>query len=566
MNEPNSHQLKVINQLKKLHIEFQVKNNKGKILNYSEVKKINPKLSSAIDRTSMSWIELLIASNLNPICHISQFKYGKTNQERKKTFALIIEQFIEDFGVESLSDTLMNTKQSLNIPSALLPKVENSLCVNLGCPKFNLTRRSVYAQGRRLFGTWEDALQSCDIDYQNDVLRRVSALDIDDIIRDLDTFDRLHNGKWFITDIRDENPRLDKAIRNSKNNKIRQLPLVNLNSDSFLSAYACLCFFRETADFMPTNDWWLKNKEEVIRDFNENHRAQKQWSKGQILDGLHQIYSRGTDEIRLLRSSVQKSKNDDDHALWSAVRQKRFRDKNITESDWLKEAGFLPEELNRLYQDLDEKYTLKETAKKFAYLMELSLKNNQNCLTREYCSQYEPEFCNFIICKYKSWEQGLRRFGLDPIFFAISSSKRTKRGYQFQEFFRQLLIQENFEEVDKLSNNKQFISNKSISECTHSIKCKPDFRFLDKIIDTKTGYHASQKPDQMLRYKDHSDRVVILTLKDKYHKVIVENLEIEVIGFAEFLQHSKDFLGIELDANDYNKRLSTVLKRKPFWK
>ena len=69
-----------------------------------------------------------------------------------------------------------------------------------------------------------------------------------------------------------------------------------------------------------------------------------------------------------------------------------------------------------------------------------------------------------------------------------------------------------------------------------------------------------------MRYGDHSDRVIILTLNDIYRKVTIEELEFEVIGFSDFLKNSQEFLGVELNAEDYKKRLSQVLKRKPFWK
>lgn len=55
------------------------------------------------------------------------------------------------------------------------------------------------------------------------------------------------------------------------------------------------------------------------------------------------------------------------------------------------------------------------------------------------------------------------------------------------ELMNKIIIKENFEEVDNLENNKQFIFNKSIFDCNQNIKCKPNFRFVDKIIDTKLG-------------------------------------------------------------------------------
>ena len=42
--------------------------------------------------------------------------------------------------------------------------------------------------------------------------------------------------------------------------------------------------------------------------------------------------------------------------------------------------------------------------------------------------------------KYFDNSKNLRRFGLNPSYFQISANKRAKRGLQFQEFFKQLLI------------------------------------------------------------------------------------------------------------------------------
>jgi len=84
------------------------------------------------------------------------------------------------------------------------------------------------------------------------------------------------------------------------------------------------------------------------------------------------------------------------------------------------------------------------------------------------------------------------------------------------------------------------------------------------ILDTKTGYHISQKPDQILRYKSHSMKLLILTLKGPMRLEKVEGQEVQVVGFSDFIKLSKELIGVEIQPEE-NQELTKVLKRNPFW-
>ena len=133
----------------------------------------------------------------------------------------------------------------------------------------------------------------------------------------------------------------------------------------------------------------------------------------------------------------------------------------------------------------------------------------------------------------------------------------------------QTFMDETFQKYGLIKTNKnpaagEYVSNKFIPDCRHSTKCKPDFLFNEMIIDTKTGYHASQKPEQLVRYHDHISNVIVLTLKDKKRVESIDGRKILVIGFEEFIKDSRSILGIKIP-NSAKTDLNIVLKQHPFW-
>ena len=345
----------------------------------------------------------------------------------------------------------------------------------------------------------------------------------------------------------------------------RKVPFADFYDDRVFVFWMTLVYFREFGDIKRNKDWWSKNFKRLLKKYETNHIGQERWTEEKIISGIQKIYSRGPNTSRLSRDSVNKGDFEEDKTLWGAMRQSRFRLKGKTEEDWLKDSGFTLKNLKKLYEELDKPFSVLDCSKIFANLLEESIKNDENRLTREYCSKNHPEFCNFIIREYRSWENGLRKFGLDPKFFSISSSKRSKRGLNFQEFVKEMLIGYGFEESLKDLGGMRFSSNKFVKGCRHKIRCKPDFNFGNLIIDTKTGFHISSKQDQIKRYFSHSGRIIILVLNGKTRVERIKDLPVEIINFEDFLTNSSEILGVQFEKSEA-QALSATLKRSPFWK
>ena len=79
------------------------------------------------------------------------------------------------------------------------------------------------------------------------------------------------------------------------------------------------------------------------------------------------------------------------------------------------------------------------------------------------------------------------------------------------------------------------------------------------------GLHArGQKPDQLKRYKEHSERVIILVLNGSSRNEFIDGEEIEVLSFKDFIRASKELVGVSIPDVE-NSELSKTLKRNPYW-
>ena len=475
------------------------------------------------------------------------FSFGKSLKERKKNFRYFILKINKDFGLEFLNDNTMNSKISgfnVSIPKEI-PNPKNIK---------HLKSKNIYTAGRRYFGNWKRAIEFCDIDYERQVLKKVSVHSIKDILKDFADFDKQHNQKWIITDIRKKRY-LERAIQNTFRNKNRSFPFAKYSDEKIFVAWMSMKYYLEFGKIEENKDWWDRKFESQKKYFDKHHRGQNKWGDDniEIIKGIQKIYANGT---RMTREEVSKSKKKEHKTTWSAIRQNRFRKKGKFENEWLIESGFIQKNLYNLYNEIDKPFSLLETSKMFERLMKESLANNQNRLTREYCQKYHPKFTNFLINEYESWDSALKKHGLDPLFFRISQSKRVKRGYRFQNYVNEMFI--------SYGLRYDYIYNKKIEHCKHSPYCKPDFNFKNFIIDTKTGFSANRQPDQLKRYLSHTDRLIILTLKGKSEIEKIGTNKIEKINFKDFIRTSKELLGVRINKNE-EANLTLVLKRKPFW-
>lgn len=554
----------IIQSVQNHHKEFLLTQKHSKNFNYSYLEKKDSRLMASVQNKKISWVDLLIMSGLDPSCHIAQINYGKTIEEKKANFKFLVDQYVKEHGIQNLNDKSMENMK-INLPDKILSSNSSKICLRGGCTKFQISSRSIYAQGRRLFHGWGLALEFCGIDYEKEVLRRKSNYQIEEVIKSFHSWDKKRHGNWIINDLK-KNYALYQQINNSFRNKTRKVPFADFYDDRVFVFWMTLIYFRKTGEISKNRDWWDDNFKRLLKLYEKKHIGQERWSEEKIITGIQQIYSRGPNNSRLSRQSVSLNDLAEDKTLWGAMRQSRFRKAGKYEDDWLKDAGFLQNNLKKLYDELDKPFSLLDCANMFARLLKESNENDENRLTREYCSKNHKEFCNFIVGEYKSWENGLRKFGLDPKFFSISPSKRSKRGLVFQEFFKEMLLDYGFEETKNRIGKLQFSSNKFLKGCKHKIKCKPDFNFGNLIIDTKTGYHVSRNQDQIKRYFHHSGRVIILTLNGKTKtEKIKGNIPVEVMNFRDFLINSKKILGINFDLAEM-QALSATLKRSPFWR
>ena len=163
--------------LLKLHSDFLKKNLPSKKFNFSYVEAEESALAYYLSAKKISWKDALEMAGLSYDHHRGQLIYGKTDDERKETFKLLISHIVElsngNFGV--LSDIKMNVGDHISLPRELLISPDHSVCEDAGCRIFTTTKKSVYATGRRIFGDWYQAISACGIDYQSVVLKKIAS-------------------------------------------------------------------------------------------------------------------------------------------------------------------------------------------------------------------------------------------------------------------------------------------------------------------------------------------------------------------------------------------------------
>lgn len=552
--------------IKEIKILHSLHDHSREIFQYKHLKAYDAKVISRLERQKISWTDALAASGIDPKCHFGKFNYGKTVDERKLTFGKIIRKIALDYGESSLNDNSMNTDEEVDLPDNCWSEAFQGNfpeCVSVGCKPKKLSRKSVYQNGRRLFGNWNTALQASGIDAKK-VLRKPAAHELSEIVKALHEYDLKSNSIWTITKMRVENNSLERAIYNLKNRAQIEIPFQAISDDIVYVMWVNMMYWREHQRLSEDLTWYTSLSANLEETYRINHRGQEQWDENSIILGIQGIFGKGENVLRLSRDDVEKRGAVADKTLWSALRQERFRNAGINEEKWFKNAGILISRLREKYKQIDERYNAKECLDFFAMRMRESLELGENRLTREFNAKTESDFVNFIIGKFGSWDAGLKEHGLDPKFFSITASKRAKRGYQFQKFIEEQFILSGLTCVSRDPKKGEFVSNRSIRCCSHEVKCKPDFRFENLIIDTKTGYHASQKPEQLIRYYDHVPNVIILTLNDADRIENIDGRPIRVIGFNDFVGKSEELIGCAL-SNELKAELSAVLRQHPFW-
>ena len=324
------------------------------------------------------------------------------------------------------------------------------------------------------------------------------------------------------------------------------------------------------------DSYYKKHSNRLKNEFFEKILIQNIWRQNKRVRGkpsgmvdrfqeeLIQRYAAGK---RITRYELERSGNREDKTLVSALRG-RSRKNTLDFVGNLESAGFINLKLQKLYDKLDDPFTLKYLHEVFIRLFKESLENNENRLTREYCKENEFEFHNAIIRKFNSWEAGLREFGIDPKVFSITASKRTKRGRIFELFFDEMLQRYGYNPVNKVikvKDNFEYSYNKTVPKCTHlKIGCRPDFYFKNFIIDLKTGYAAKRQDKQLERYTQHHSLVYIVTLRGKIKEEKNKFGKVVFISFKDFIVDSSNILKVQIDEKE-EQNLTRALKTVPFW-
>ncbi len=547
--------------------------------NYSYLRKHFSALAYSLDRKK--YFDNLIAAfdkaGINPDCHVGQYKYENVNNNIKgeNTFKKVLEEIIDTRGVETLNDNSMNSDEKIDVPKAL--KQGHSkvypLCKKANCKKNKMRLGSIYATGRRYYGNWENAVESIGISYKNDVLRKVAAREWFIYIEMFANFIKSNNNNFVIGDLKDvkENYPIYSGLTKNYRNKS---PLSEKQPDimlgSFIEANAYI-----DRKYDQLESYYEENFEVLKEQFYKQVLTQKVWTDRRRIKGKpsgittriqEELVKRYAEGRRITRGELENSGIQDDKTLVSAMRGRSRKEISDFVSTF-SSAGFLNKKLLDLYAELDEPYPTHIIHKEFCRLFKESIEHSENRITREYCSQHEPEFHNAIIRIFKSWEAGLRKFGIDPKMYTLTASKRTKRAYVYQTFFNEMLIRYGFinvSRVSKIIEKYDYTSNKSILDCKHKIRCKPDFTFKHFIIDVKTGYAAKRQVNQLERYTSHRNILYIITLRGERTVEKRKFGKVHFLSFSDFIKNSKDILEVQINHAE-EKLLTAALKLEPFW-
>ena len=517
--------------------------------NFRYIRSVNPALESAIYSNERLGIGSLKngfeLAGINPYCHLKKIPYDRAK------FIELLQYIASELGVESLNDRSMNRGDRFLPPPSWMGDRSYPECEKLGCPLIGITFQSVYTKGRRLFGDWESALKAAGYTYET-IRRKKPKYPREAVMRDLLEFDMRANGRWHIQDLRDQNYALYKGIYNSDSDSVfgfaNWLPMP--------TAYLELQYLKRKADGLEfTPEEFFKAEGARIRQtFETDIRAQQSWSTARLRLEVLRRFATG---VRLNRAVMESSDNRDDRTLLASLR--RYYDGDYKKA--LRRCGVDLDQLTRIYREMDDPFPPEKVHSEIKKLLLESIEAGESRLSRKYVSAFHPDLEQAAIRHYKSWQNALRRTGLVPSMFELSASERTRKGLQFQEFIREFLVENGFNQVKnhrQIESRYDFVYNKHVPSCKHKPRCKPDFFFANWIWDAKIGGNAERQLDQLERYLEHTSDLLIITIADSPKSIQVDGQNVDVIGFEGFLKLLKDRFGIVTDDSE-KQRLSEEL-------
>lgn len=531
-------------------------------------KPISKKYGGTIRKTSGFFAEALKLSGINPDCCIIK-KSNPTDPEYRIRLIEAIKHIEKELGTENLNDSTMNdAKRYISTPPSLLqfPSELFELSNKFQhTPKISLS--SIQRRCFGVFGSWDSTLQAAGIDFSQ-VKRKKSKWSPDELVNKFDEFVNANNGVWTQTTIREQEFGLFKAIHNIsalRKDGDEANPYRHLDNVNIFTMWVTWKYWKTYKKISFDEDWWLKNESSLKDEYDSNHRGQLKWSAGLVQEQALNLFSTGSD---LNREELIQAPNG--KALLASLRTSKYGT-GKGEVEALKKFGLLTPNIRSLRR-LIEDTPINEVWDSIRKILGKSLQDKQNYLSREYmCKHHDEVFLAAARWRNRltnndensiDWANTLVFFGLNPEVFEIGASKRAKRGSSFQRFFDQMLSNY-FERVAKpilVDTRGKYCANKSlsISECTHHVRCKPDFIFKDLIIDTKVGGSLAT-PDQLERYLDHSERVIVVTINDSPKEISMKNGNVSILRFADFIKRSHEILGYEI-SDAYLSDLNQVLK------
>lgn len=130
----------------------------------------------------------------------------------------------------------------------------------------------------------------------------------------------------------------------------------------------------------------------------------------------------------------------------------------------------------------------------------------------------------------------------------FTSPRARLRGYEFQYLFLEMLQ----DSSPSLIKDKDFLYEKSIDiniceSYGHVERCRPDFQFDGFWLDTKTTLTSSDRVyNQIQRYLTHTDKLLIVTLKQDTHPAFFNDNRVKIINIYNLIEHSVSIMGIQI--------------------
>lgn len=212
----------IIERLIEHHTNWCKRDKENSQFNYSYIRQVDSVLSSAIDRKIFGIKGLANAfklAGINPLCHLKGTLYGKDNKikDKKKNFLNVLYYLLLEVGSpEKLNDLNINNNQTFVLSRSFQDNKVYPVCEKQNCQLLPITFRSVYAEGRRLYGDWGSALKAAGFNYE-DIRRKRPKFTREEVMEDLMEFFEENDQQLSVNALRKNNLVLYKGIFNSHN-------------------------------------------------------------------------------------------------------------------------------------------------------------------------------------------------------------------------------------------------------------------------------------------------------------------------------------------------------------